>query len=73
VDCVKIVNPSLTPLFFVPYGLFHITDGTLVLAKDGDSTSVQISVQKLMVVYISATKHPLKFDISPKCHISLIL
>jgi hypothetical protein len=40
----------------------------LVLAKDGDG----ISVQKLMVVLISATKYPLKVDTCPRCHIYML-
>jgi len=28
-------------LFFIFYGLFHIVDGTLFMAKDGDGTFIQ--------------------------------
>jgi len=66
---VKYVSPlcGLTPLFFFSCGLFHIVDDTLGLVKDGYG----ISVKKLTVVYINATKPLLKVDTCPRCHISL--
>jgi hypothetical protein len=60
---------DLTHLFFAPYDSFRIVDCTLVLVKDGDSTSIQ----KLIVAHISATKHLLKVDTCHRCHISVML
>jgi hypothetical protein len=57
---------GLTLLFFVPCDSFRITDTTLVLVKDRYS----ISIQKLTVVHVNATKHSLKVDTCPRCHIS---
>jgi len=49
-------------LFFTLYALFlllllffFIIDGTLVMRKDGNDISVQISVQKLTIIHVSDT------------------
>jgi hypothetical protein len=47
---------GLTNLFFAPYSLFHIVDGTSFMAKDGDGTNIQTSVQKLTEVNINTSK-----------------
>jgi hypothetical protein len=47
-----LVPCGLTHLFFAPCCSFCIADSTLVLAKDGNGTSVQ----KLMVVHVNTSK-----------------
>jgi hypothetical protein len=39
-------------LFFIFYGLFHIVDGTLFMAKDGDGTFIQ----KLTKVHVNTSQ-----------------
>lgn len=48
--------------FFVLCDPFRIANGTLVLTKDENDTSIQ----KLTVVHVSATKHPLKVNTCPE-------
>jgi hypothetical protein len=48
---------GLTLLFFISCDSFHIANVTLLLVKDEDDTFAQISVQRLAIVHVSATKH----------------
>jgi hypothetical protein len=59
---------GLTPSFFIFCGLFCIADVIFVLVKDKDD----ISVQKLTIIYVSATKHPIKIDTYPRYLISVM-
>jgi hypothetical protein len=59
---------GLTPSFFIFCGLFCIADVIFVLVKDKDD----ISVQKLTIIYVSPTKHPIKIDTYPRYLISVM-
>jgi hypothetical protein len=47
---------GLITLFFAPRGSFFIVDGTSFMAKNGESTSVQTFVQKLMKIKVNTSK-----------------